>query len=404
MNRIRQLHGHALRQGLDLTQILVSKVLELPDVGYARRLLDSAAAVAPVFLYNKVLQGCSGNGLHLQGLSLYAAMRRRGRAPNPHSFTFLFAACAAVPAPAAGRAAHGQLLKLGLPMDAYVSTSLLDMYGKSGLLQQARQVFDEMPQRDAPSWNSIIGGHARAGELATARALFEAMPVRNVVSWTSMVSGYAQNCQYEEAVAIFTRMWAEGKARPNEVTVASVLPACANLCALELGKKVELYAMENGFTKNLFVSNALLEMHAKCGSIERARELFDEMGDRRNLCSWNSMIMGLAVHGGWNQALELFHQMRVSRSKLSYFLLAQSTNPTAVKICRRRGSSLMTSHSSRFFRPAPTEGWWTKGGASSVQWLTSHSLPSCSTTAAWLTSSAAPGSSGKPTLWSRACR
>ena len=60
------------------------------------------------------------------------------------------------------------------------------------------------------------------------------------------------------------------------------------------------------------MSNALLEMYSKCGEIEMARRVFDEIGGRRNLCSWNSMIMGLAVHGRWKEALEFFHELLVS--------------------------------------------------------------------------------------------
>lgn len=157
----------------------------------------------------------------------------------------------------------------------------------------------------------MIGGYAKYGDLAKAKELFDIMPARNVISWTSMVSGYSQNGMYEEAICMFFRMWEEGVVRPNEVTLASVLPACANVGAMGLGERIEVYAKENGMIQNVFVSNALIEMYAKCGNIEQAGRVFCEMDERRNLCSWNSMIMGLAVHGRWQEGLELFHEMRV---------------------------------------------------------------------------------------------
>lgn len=167
----------------------------------------------------------------------------------------------------------------------------------------------------------MIGGYAKCGELAKAKELFDMMPLRNVITWTSMISGYSQNGKYEEAIKVFVRMWEEGEVMPNEVTLASVLPACANLGAMGLGERIDVYARENGLIGNVFVSNALVEMYAKCGSIERARRVFDELGDRRNLCSWNSMIMGMAVHGRWRGSLELFHEMRVSVSSKFLWLL-----------------------------------------------------------------------------------
>nr|CAD1830293.1 unnamed protein product [Ananas comosus var. bracteatus] len=237
--------------------------------------------------------------------------------PQPLSFTLLFSSLASAAAGAGagdggggGRALHALLLKSGVPRDAFVATALIDLYAKSGLLGPARRLFDETPRRDVAVWNSMIAGYARGGDLARAGELFDAMPERNVVSWTSLVSGYARSGRCEEAVRVFLRMWEEGgEARPNEVTLASVLPACASLGAMGLGERIERYARENGLVGNVFVSNALVEMYAKCGSIERARRVFDEMGERRNLCSWNSMIMGLAVHGRCKQALELFHEM-----------------------------------------------------------------------------------------------
>ena len=113
-------------------------------------------------------------------------------------------------------------------------------------------------------------------------------------------------------MGLFLRMERERDVKPNEVTLASILPACANLGALEIGQRIEAYARKNGFFKNLYVSNALLEMYAKCGKIDVAWRVFDEIGSLRNLCSWNSMIMGLAVHGQYSKALGLYDQMLVS--------------------------------------------------------------------------------------------
>lgn len=192
------------------------------------------------------------------------------------------------------------------------------MYAKSGLLLSARQLFDEMPERDIPAWNSIIAGYARCGKLAEARDLFDRMPARNVVTWTAMISGYSQNGRFQEAVEMFVRMGEQENVRPNEVTVASVLPACANLGALELGERINQYVRAHGFLKNVFVGNSLMEMYAKCGRIDRARQVFEEIGGVRNLCSWNSMIMGLAVHGRWKEGLELFHNMLVSFFSYSF--------------------------------------------------------------------------------------
>ena len=206
---------------------------------------------------------------------------------------------------------HTHFIKSGFGCDVFALTSLVDMYAKLGLLALARIQFDEMIKKDVPTWNSMIAGYARCGELEGALELFRSMPARNVTSWTAMISGYAQNGQYGNALSMFLMMEEETEIRPNEVTLASVLPACANLGALEVGGRIESYARENRYIKNMYVSNALLEMYARCGRIDKAWGVFEEIGDRKNLCSWNSMIMGLAVHGRGSEAIELFYKMLV---------------------------------------------------------------------------------------------
>lgn len=183
------------------------------------------------------------------------------------------------------------------------------MYAKLGLLASAYQLFNEMTVRDVPAWNSVIAGYARGGDMEGAFELFAAMPSRNVISWTTMISGYSQHGQYQKALDTFLEMERAKGVRPNEVTIASVLPACANLGALKIGQRIDVYSRKKGYFGNMFVCNAILEMYSRCGSIDMAKRVFDEIGRKRDVCSWNSMIMGLAVHGKCNEALQLFQDM-----------------------------------------------------------------------------------------------
>jgi len=195
--------------------------------------------------------------------------------------------------------------------DPFLASALVSFYAKNRLLAEARLVFDELPCRDAAVYNALLSAYTRGGLIDTAEKLFEEMPEKNVVSWTAMVSGYAQNGKHEQAVETFLEMWEKEGVRPNELTVSSVLPACADVGAMELGRKVEKYARGEGLLKNIYVANALVEMYAKCGSIRQAWKVFQGIGQRRDLCSWNSMIMAFAVHGLWREALVLFHKLRV---------------------------------------------------------------------------------------------
>ncbi|KAK7389780.1 hypothetical protein VNO78_25074 [Psophocarpus tetragonolobus] len=309
MRQVKQIHGYTLRNGIDHTKILIEKLLQIPNLHYAHMVLHHSPKPT-LFLYNKLIQAYSSHPPHqLQCFSLYSQMRLLGFPPNQHTFNFLFSTCTSLSSSSLGQVLHTHFIKSGFEPDLFAATALLDMYAKVGSLEMARQVFDEISVRGVPTWNAMMAGYTRFGNMKGALELFRLMPSRNVVSWTTMICGYSHNKQYGEALGLFLRMEQEKEIVPNEVTLASILPACANLGALEIGQRVEAYARKNGFFKNLYVSNAVLEMYAKCGKIGVAWRVFNEIGSLRNLCSCNSMIMGLAIHGHCCKALELFYLM-----------------------------------------------------------------------------------------------
>lgn len=91
-----------------------------------------------------------------------------------------------------------------------------------------------------------------------------------MISLTAMICVCSQNGKYADALTVYKEMEKTGGVKPNEVKIASVLPACANLGAPKW-EKIEVYARANGYFKNMFVCNAVLEMYTKCVRIDRAK-------------------------------------------------------------------------------------------------------------------------------------
>lgn len=183
----------------------------------------------------------------------------------------------------------------------------MDLYLKFGLLDCGRAVFDKMRVRSVVSWTTMVAGLVASGELEAAIEVFEAMPVRNVVSWTAMINGYVRNGQSYGAFELFRRMQIEG-VRPNEFTLVGLLLACTELGSLTLGRWIHEFACKNGFEMNVFLGTALIDMYSKCGSVEDAVKVFEEMPER-SIATWNSMITSLGVHGHGNEAVTLFTKM-----------------------------------------------------------------------------------------------
>ncbi|KAL6861442.1 hypothetical protein ACP4OV_017142 [Aristida adscensionis] len=327
MEEARRLHARLLRRGERRLQPLLLRVLAAGDLRYAALLLDSYPSPPSPPLHNRLLHALASRR-HPLLLPSFARAHRL-RLLTPLSFTLLFSSSSSSSAAAAAAStssssarlavcAHGLLTKSGHLAsggDPFLASALISFYARSRLLGEARRAFDEMPRRDAAVYNALLSAYARGGLVDGAERLFEEMPERNVVSWTAMVSGYAQNGRHEKAVETFLEMWQRAGVQPNELTISSVLPACAHVGAMELGRKVEEYSRGKGLMGNVYVANALVEMYAKCGSIRQAWEVFQGIGRRRDLCSWNSMIMAFAVHGLWREALGLFHKLRMTGVK-----------------------------------------------------------------------------------------
>ncbi|GFY81612.1 tetratricopeptide repeat (TPR)-like superfamily protein [Actinidia rufa] len=126
-----------------------------------------------------------------------------------------------------------------------------------------------MPKRNVGSWNSLINGFMRDGEVEP-RELFDHMPEKNVVSWTTMVTGYSQNGHQEKALSMFSKMLEMG-VKPNDLTVVSVLSACAKIGALGAGVQIHKYLSSSGFQLNKAIGTALVDVNAKCGNVESAK-------------------------------------------------------------------------------------------------------------------------------------
>ncbi|KAK1278136.1 Pentatricopeptide repeat-containing protein [Acorus gramineus] len=128
-----------------------------------------------------------------------------------------------------------------------------------------------------------------------------------------MISGYSRIGSVNESLGLFREMRVVG-IRPDEVTMVSVISACAKAGALDLGRWVHAFIDKSGINVDMEINTALVDMYAKCGCIEKARRIFDDMGEKDTM-AWSSMIVGLAIHGLVDDALDLYSMMKEAKVK-----------------------------------------------------------------------------------------
>ncbi|CAD6248863.1 unnamed protein product [Miscanthus lutarioriparius] len=267
----------------------------------------------------------------LGALRLFPRLRRilPDFRPNNYTFSFLLKAAADSSAPASLRpdspfgahaivpSLHALAVVLAWDAHAYVANGLIHAYATHGVLPSARRLFgDAVASRaaDVCSWTSLLTACAKAGQVDEARALFDGMPRRNDVAWSAMLSAYVAAGSFADAVRLFEDMLRSG-VRPNRAAVVGVLAACGALGALDQGRWVHALLVgahgDGPAAMDGVVATALVDMYAKCGSLDTAKQVFAAAPrGQRDVFTYTAMISGLSDHGRCGEAIELFGQMQ----------------------------------------------------------------------------------------------
>lgn len=224
--------------------------------------------------------GYSFNGLFHDALKLFSSLSFSNSAtPDNVSITCVLKALASLSSsPNVAKQIHGYVLRQGLDSDVFVLNALVTYYSRCDKLGLARTIFDRIPRRD-------------------------------IVSWNSMIAGYSQSGFYEECKKLYLEMMGSAGFNPNAVTVVSVLQACGQSKDLIFGMEVHRLVNESQIEMDMSLCNALIGMYAKCGSLDYAQELFEEMGEK-DAVTYGSIISGYMFYGFVDKAMALFREMK----------------------------------------------------------------------------------------------
>ncbi|XP_071706569.1 pentatricopeptide repeat-containing protein DOT4, chloroplastic [Rutidosis leptorrhynchoides] len=273
------IHGYVLKSGFGFDCNVVNSMIALY---FKRGSVDNALKLfvempdRDVITWNTMISGYVANGLALKGFEVFVKMLCSGVSVDLATMVSVVIACANKGDVNLGRGVHGYAVKTAFNKKMKFSSTLLDMYSKCRDTDAAMKVFDNMDER-------------------------------SVVSWTSMISGFAREGEFDKAINLFLEMKKQD-VKPDTFTVTSILHACALSNSLEKGKEVHTYIKENEM-QSLVVSNALMDMYAKCGSMDDSYYVFSQM-NFKDIVSWNTMIGGYSKNCLPSDALDLFKTMQ----------------------------------------------------------------------------------------------
>lgn len=184
---------------------------------------------------------------------------------------------------------------------------------KAGQFESAKNFFDRMSKRNVASWTIMLDGYMKTGDVNGARCLFDQIPEKNLVSWSTMIGGYARNSQPRNALEMFKNFKAQG-IRPDETFILAIISACSQLGILDIAESIISDCEGTLNLSSLQVVTSLIDMYAKCGSIERAAQVFNRAYKKDLLC-YSTMIAALANHGLGHEAISLFEEMKSTNIK-----------------------------------------------------------------------------------------
>ncbi|XP_054777894.1 pentatricopeptide repeat-containing protein At5g15300-like isoform X2 [Prosopis cineraria] len=364
MKELEQAQAIIIKAGLLAHLRFLSKIISFSALSPTGNLFHAQAvfndtSMEDCFICNTMIRAFANSAFPVQALYIYNHMQILPVYADHFTYNFALKACSRAHKVAEqcgkfggdtiafkGAEVHCTALKLGFGEDLCIQNSLLSMYSQCGLLPIARLLFDEMsnrslvswnimisaynriddyesadyllksmPGKNVVSWNTLIARYIRIGNIEAAGKVFHLMPERNAVSWNSMIAGCVSIKDFAGAFTLFSEMQ-KAEVKPTEVTLISVLGACAETGALEIGRKIHQTLTLWEYRIEGYLGNALLDMYAKCGNLSSAWEIFYGMKIKPVSC-WNAMIVGLAVHGYCEEALRLFSEMEQRLSKVS---------------------------------------------------------------------------------------
>lgn len=263
-----------IQDNLLLTNNLLSLYAKRYGVDHARHLFDEMPH-RDVVSWTGILSAYVKDGNHEEALRLFHLMKVSGEKPNEFTFSNVLRSCSASKNLVHGTKVHACLVKLCFESNPILCSSLIELYSRWDLLEDAVKVFDGMENGDT-------------------------------LCWTAMISSFVQAGKWAQAVRFFARM-IEKAVSPNEYTFVKLLTACSSL-GIDHAKLIHSQMIVWGVGLNLVLKTALVDTYGKCQKMEDAMKILHQTSEQ-DVQLWTTAITGFTQNLNFIGAISAFKVM-----------------------------------------------------------------------------------------------
>ncbi|KAJ0723904.1 putative tetratricopeptide-like helical domain superfamily [Helianthus annuus] len=230
------------------------------------QLMQEGGIDPDVVSWTSIISGFVQNLQNHKAFDSFKKMLAAGVHPTSATISSLLPACANLADSIHGKEIHGYSVVTGVEKDVFVCSALIDMYAKCGFIHEAKTLFNNMPER-------------------------------NTITWNSMIFGFANHGYCNKAITLFNQMVDE-KVKLDHLTFTAVLTACSQSGMVDFGKKIFLIMQEKFKIKPRLEHYAcMVHLLGQEGKLTEAHELIQEMPIEPDLFVWGAFLGACKLHG-----------------------------------------------------------------------------------------------------------
>lgn len=221
-----------------------------------------------------------------------------------------------------------EIIQMHIGIDAVILCSMVNICANTASLNLGRQIhalsLKFQPCYDVAMGNALIDMYAKSGEIEDASRTFDEMHEKNVISWTSLIAGYGKHGFGHKAIALYEKMEEEGL-KPNDVTFLSLLFACSHS-----GLTGEGWTYFNSMVSKYNILprtehfSCMVDLFARGGQLEEAYSLICKMKIKPDPSLWGAILGASSTYGNLSlaeiAAMNLFNMD--PKNSVNYVVLA----------------------------------------------------------------------------------